>query len=143
MKRVVPTQCRGRRRGLIILIAMVALFVGSAVALSVVQMAVHQRRQLQLEQQRLQASWLAESGIDRAIAAIAVNPQYTGDTWNIAADELGGRPATVEIRVESGESPAVQAVARYPSDSARRAQVTKRIQLRAPAETSSNGSEPQ
>jgi hypothetical protein len=52
-------------------------------------------------EQVLQAEWLAESGIDRAIARLSEKPDYTGETWELSANEFHGRgDASVLIKVE-------------------------------------------
>ncbi len=62
-----------------------------------VQALVRQNRQLRLEQQRLQAIWLAESAAGRAAFQLRQSPDFSGETWHIE-----GGVAT--IRVEKIES---------------------------------------
>jgi hypothetical protein len=63
--------------------------------------AALERRQLRSQQRRLQAELLADAGLERAAAQLIANPEYTGETWQIGADELAGSgSAVVTIRVE-------------------------------------------
>jgi hypothetical protein len=85
---------------------LISVLVCMAVAMLLVgswlQTAAIERRQLRGQEDRLQADWLAESGLERAAARLAADESYAGETWRIAADELGGRAAgEVVIRVES------------------------------------------
>jgi hypothetical protein len=93
-------------------------------------------------QQRVQATRLAEAGLRRAIARRSSDPEFQQEVWNIPADQLGGRYAgVVELHVtnsNNGEAERYEATARYPADAARRAQVTKHIELPiSPAESES------
>lgn len=82
---------RKRRGGAVIIIAMIALLLASAIGAALVKMALAERRLVVREQLRLQSNWLAESGVQRAAARLAKNTNYSGETWNIPAAELGGR----------------------------------------------------
>jgi hypothetical protein len=86
-------------------------------------------------QQRVQATRLAEAGLRRAIARRSAEPQFQQEVWNVPAEQLGGRHAgVVELRVknsENGKADRYEATARYPAEAARRAQVTKHIELPA------------
>jgi Tfp pilus assembly protein PilX len=75
------------------------------------------------ERQRTQAWWLAEAGLERAIAQLQLDAAYRGETWSIDAAELGRSDgALVEIQVRGdaalGPSREIVATAHYPAGSA-------------------------
>jgi hypothetical protein len=95
-------------------------------------MAAVQRRQVQREQQRVQAQWLVESGLSRAVARLRDAADYRGETWTIPAEELTGQGgAEVRIRVsppdeeQQGHKVLVEAV--YPRKAAVFARRSKEI----------------
>lgn len=45
---------------------------------------------------RLQVDWLAQSAVQRAAAKLNQEPEYTGETWALTADDLGGN-ATAKL----------------------------------------------
>jgi hypothetical protein len=60
-----------------------------------------QRGQVQAEERRAQAEWLAEAGLERASARLAESPDYDGETWELAPEALTGRwPGRVVIAVQ-------------------------------------------
>ena len=54
------------------------------------------------QERRLQAEWLAESGAQRAVARLARDHDYTGETWSLTARDLGLSRPTAERYVASG-----------------------------------------
>ena len=56
------------------------------------QLALVQSREAQATLERLQAVWLADSAIERAMARLQVEPNYRGETWQISAAEFGRAP---------------------------------------------------
>jgi type II secretory pathway pseudopilin PulG len=59
-----------------------------------------QRGQVEAEERRLQAEWLAEAGLERASARLAESPEYNGEIWELSPQDLSGRwPAQVLIEV--------------------------------------------
>ena len=61
-----------------------------------------ERQAVQMNQRSLQASWLAEAGVERAAARLAADPKYAGETWIISAKELAADDdAVVRIQVET------------------------------------------
>jgi Tfp pilus assembly protein PilX len=102
-------------------LALVCLVVVMLIGASLLQVIVAEQRQLQQAQYALQAFWLADSAVARATARLAAAPDYTGETWQVAADELHGRwPGVVVIRVEriGDATPRAQIVVegQYPPD---------------------------
>jgi len=127
-----------RRRGAILVAMMVCIVLISLILGALLKLSVAHRRQGLREQERIQARWLAESGVERAANRLSADSDYAGETWEIAAENLGNAgPARVEIQVKTDEGRpdqrVVTAVAVFPADRARFAKRTKQlvIQLNA------------
>jgi len=90
-----------------------------------------QDRQSGRDQWRVQAGWLADSGIARAAARLADNSDYAGETWEISAERLGGDAAIVFIRVQNeeggGRRRLVTAEAAYPAAGPEQARQTHQL----------------
>ena len=60
------------------------------------------------QEQRLQAEWLAQSGLDRALCRLAAERGYTGETWTTRRADLGlaeaGGPQVAAGRVVRSRS---------------------------------------
>jgi len=120
------------RRGAVLLVAIVCIAVASVIFLSLLRLSVAERRRVETEAWQVQAAWLAESGIERAAARLAADPEYQGETWALPADLLGGRyDAVVKIRVETipDDEPRrlVHVEADYPDDPQNRARRSKQV----------------
>jgi Tfp pilus assembly protein PilX len=105
----------------VLITLLVVMMVGAALTKALV--AHH--RQSRLAEQRQQAFWLAESAVQRAVHALAKSPDYSGETWRVAADVLAsGSAGVVTIKVESLTEPQagrrIHVEASYPDDSAHR-----------------------
>ena len=89
------------RAGFVSIAVLIALLVIGLVCAGLLKVALARRTEVVMEERRLQAGWLAESGVDRAVARLAASAAYDGETWEIPAEDLGNRgAATVAIRVE-------------------------------------------
>ena len=53
------------------------------------KVGVAHRDQVRAQERRIQAEWLAQAGLDRALFRLAASAGYTGETWQIAAADLG------------------------------------------------------
>ena len=80
---------RSQRSGFALAIALVALAVVMVLVAGWAQLALVQSREAQATLERLQAVWLADSAIERAMARLQVEPNYRGETWQISAAEFG------------------------------------------------------
>ncbi len=110
------------RRGAVLAAALVEFVVASAILFAVLQDVVRHHRQLMTGRQQIQTQWLAQAGVDRAIAQVRKSPEYRGETWRIPSDELdGASPAQVTIHLNSiADHPDdlhLSVVAEYPTDS--------------------------
>ena len=98
--------------------------------------AVGQHRRSRVEQVRLQAVRLAESGVRRAIARQAADRNYKEEQWSVPAGVLDNvRAAEVRIRVEpTGDNSKLRiaATAAFPLGVVQRAQITRKIEIPNP-----------
>lgn len=121
-----------RRNGLVLAIALVAIAIASVVLLAIVKTAVAERRAMDVRQWQAQALWLADSGLERAAARLAADPDYRGETWHVPADELDGKAAAV-VRIEIEPDGAIESrrqirvQADYPDTSLNRARCSRQI----------------
>ena len=95
------------RRGLAIAPAVVCIVLVLLVCGGLMRQAGILRRESRAKEQRLQSAWLLESGLSRASAKLAADRKYTGETWEIKAEELGSSyPGKVRIEVKPSDDPA-------------------------------------
>ena len=134
---------RRPRRGIVLIALMIFLAVAMAMVLAWLKLAGLERRQLRSLQAQAQATWLAESALQRAAARLAADPQYSGETWKLTPADLGGRDAgEVVIRVDAiADQPAERSIivqADYPIDLNRRNRRTKTVRVTVPAQGGSS-----
>src|SRR5262249_50412500 len=101
---IVTMTVKGRKRqsrGLTAVAVLVCLVIITMISGAILKVGLAQRDQVRSQERRLQAEWLAESGIQRALARLALEPDYRGESWEISAQELGSsEPALVTISVD-------------------------------------------
>lgn len=88
------------RRGGAALVALVCLSVTALVIAGLFQVSLSRSDQVRRMERVRQADWLVEAGLERAAARFNLDPTYLGETWAIPAELLGGKPASVVIKVE-------------------------------------------
>ncbi|MEE8451062.1 MAG: hypothetical protein V3R99_04075 [Thermoguttaceae bacterium] len=120
--------------------------VASIVFMSIVKVVSVERRSIQKETWRLQATWLAESGLQRAAARLAADADYAGETWNLTAEQLGlDDAAVVEIEVDvlpdTPNRRTVRVRADYPNHPQHRCRYTKSVAIWLPAPEDSGAPE--
>jgi len=124
-----------RKRGGVLVAALVTLLAVMLVAGAVVRSLLAAHRQARHSQNELQAQWLAESAIARAAALLARQTDYVGEMWQpaIVASDGDEQAAAVEISVQTPESAAktrrVVAIAHYPNHQWRRVTVRREYTL--------------
>lgn len=92
------------RSGVLLVVALCAIGIISVVMISIVQATVMQRQLLQSEGLRLQADWLLHSAVQRASAQLNAKSDYTGEVWEVSADDWQQtHAARVEIKLLSKE----------------------------------------
>lgn len=107
------------RRGVALMLVLATMFVVALVAMALLRAVVLQQRQVRREADRLQAGWLAESGVLRAAAALDRSADYPGQSWRVAVDPRdASREGLVVIAVRSvPDQPAERVIdveARFP-----------------------------
>jgi len=143
----IQSQLRKRcRRALTSIAVLVCLIVITLIGASLLKVALAQRSQTGVEERRLQSEWLAESGLDRALARLSADRNYSGEEWSIFAEDLSlsagvqaGQPAgaaarpvaLVKINVDRpAENPnrrGIRVRADYPLDPPTRSRHTKHV----------------
>jgi len=122
----------------VIVMAIVCLSVVALLSVGLVKLAVESRQMQAANVTRLQADWLAESALDRALARLTRDPSYAGESWKLSAEELalaGRSPdqamAVVEIVVEpvagQPEHRRVRTQATYPLGDPHAVQTSRQI----------------
>jgi hypothetical protein len=104
----------------------------TAMFVLVVRQALTERQAMEASQRCLQASWLAEAGLERAAARLAADPKYAGETWPLSAAELAaGEGGVVKIEVkpiaDRPERRSVRVQADYPDAPELRCRQVKEI----------------
>jgi Tfp pilus assembly protein PilX len=123
-----------RRSGAVLVVVLVCLTVAAIMLVVVARQAGIVRRAVERSQSSLQAQWLAEAGAERAVARLASDPAYAGETWRISAKELG-TPNDAEVRItikKVASQPgrvAVGVEADYPRDVLLRCRRAKQIEV--------------
>jgi len=123
--------------GIVLIVVIVCLGLAAAILGSFVAIALSGRELLHAECSQLQAQWLAESAIERAAALLAANPNYSGEQWNLSAEQLGAAEGgAVTIHVESVPDQSslrlVHVQADYPDDPTYRCRQTKQATVKLP-----------
>src|SRR5487761_1135988 len=91
---------RSRRRGAVLIMALVCLVLVTALGGALLRWAAMEHKFLRSRDQQSQARWLAEAGVERAAARMAGDARYTGEVWKVAAGELpAGETARVRLQV--------------------------------------------
>ncbi len=125
---------RPKRRAAALFAALICVLVVGLFSSIVVKQAISRHRQLQDDEKRLQAFWLAESAFELALVRLQTTPDYTGETWNTPPLEaVRGYQGRVEISVEPAAgapgSLLLQIRASYPGQGPRRFTVSKELVL--------------
>ena len=108
---------RTNRRGMVSVVMLIGLIVLGLIATSLLKVATGRRALARLAENQAQASALADSGLDRALAQLQTHPDYIGETWEIPAGDLGGRgSAGIKIKVQADPDRADQRVITVTAD---------------------------
>jgi hypothetical protein len=115
----------------------VCITIASLLTLTLLKQLLGRRASLEMNQNRLQADWLAEAGVERAAAKLKSDPAYSGETWDVSLESLRGEtPGRVEIRISSAsdenDSRIAEVTADYPADIKRSVRSTKSITIDLP-----------
>ena len=130
-----------QRRGAMMIAVLVCITIASMLTLTLVKQLLSRRALEEMSQSRIQADWLVEAGIERAVAKLKGEPGYSGETWDITEgldDERAGRVKIV-VRKAPGQSDrrTAEVTAEFPADVQRSFQSTKTITIDLPIEGAS------
>jgi type II secretory pathway pseudopilin PulG len=119
------------------MLALICLVVVAIIGAAIVQTLMREHQQARQQQLQTQTMWVAESAIQRAAAQLHRDADYTGETWQIEAKDVGGEwPAEAIIRVEpvadDQTARRVLVTARYPQRPLHRIIQEREIEIRLP-----------
>lgn len=94
-----------KRRGGALVIALLTLLVVMLMSASVLRSILAVRRQAARTAAALQAAWLAESALDRAVVRMASEADYSGELWKVEIADASGQPiaAVAQIDVKTND----------------------------------------
>jgi Tfp pilus assembly protein PilX len=127
---MIAAQGKKPSRGMTVVAVLVCLIIVTLISGAVLKVNVAQRELARSQERRLQAEWLAESGAQRAVARLARDHDYAGETWSLSAHDLGRseRAPTDPLpgKAETAEAQVKIIVDRVPDSTNRR-----RVRIRA------------
>jgi hypothetical protein len=85
---MIAGRARNRRRGLTVVAVLICLIVLTLIGAALLKLGLVRRQINRDYELRLQAEWLLESGVNRALARVA-EINYKGETWRFSAVDLG------------------------------------------------------
>jgi hypothetical protein len=85
---MIAGRTRRPRRGMAVVAVLVCLIVLTLIGATLLKLGLVRRQINRDFELRLQAEWLVESGVNRALAR-AAESNYKGETWRLAAADLG------------------------------------------------------
>lgn len=122
------------RRGTALIVVMMCLMLVTAIMSSMLKSTLLQRKQMMQEQLRLQAEWILESALERAVLQRANDPDYQGEIWEISPVDLGTQyrgSAEIILKTEGEDARliSIQAHVKYPENTPFSVSRTKKIVL--------------
>ena len=100
---------RNRRRGTVLIPALVCLVLATTLCGVLLRQAVLRRQAGRDQERRLQTEWLVESGLARVSARLGADRNFSGEIWEIPATSLGGAASgrvRIEIKPDAGRTAA-------------------------------------
>jgi hypothetical protein len=128
---------RHGQRGVVLILILACLAIAAVLLTIGVKLAVTNHRLTQTLGWKVQARWLAESALQRAAAKLAADAEYTGETWKIPAQDLGGQYSGI-VKIEIKPVPdqtkqrQLKVEAIFPDDPFDRVQFSKQLTLELP-----------
>jgi type II secretory pathway pseudopilin PulG len=115
--------------------AMVAIVLAGTLAIALVQAALAQRKQAEVDRRQMQAEWYAEAGVDRALSALQADADYAGETWTVTETrDSRERSAEIAIQIDrETQPPRLVVVADYPVGELRRTRSRRERPLTSPS----------
>ena len=134
-----------RRDGIVLIAALICLLVSALTVANIFTTVRMQRQHTTRRTQQLQAAQLAQAGMQRAIARLAVNSDYNGEIWQpqvpstgAASDRRKSTTGRVQIAIEQPTDKLVRldVVVEYPFGAAD--QIRKSITWSIPAKSTTD-----
>ncbi len=134
------------RSGAILAMVLASLLVASLLGLALVQTVLIHHRQTRLMGRQQQCFWLAEAGVQRAVAGLAATADYSGETWEVSAETLGAEPSavvTIEVTepAESPETRQIRVEARFSGEPTQRIASLRELVVSIPSEAAAEETE--
>lgn len=93
------------RRGAVLVAVLVTLMVASVLLAALLRTGRQEAEMLRNQQQRLQATELAEAALERAAAQLRSDAHYKQENWRVSAKDLGGFfDAVIRIDIETPDA---------------------------------------
>ncbi len=100
-----PSRRGTPRSGMVLVAAMICLLAATALCGNVVRSILLRHHDVVDAGVQLQAEWLCEAGLQRALAAARADPAYEGETWVVPKTSLPeANEATVVLTAIGGDS---------------------------------------
>jgi len=113
-----PQVRHARRRGAVIVAALVCLLIVVALLGALLQGTLRARRQLPMQRDLRQCELLVAAGIERAADRLSKEAEYRGETWSVPADDSIGMAAgqvTIALSRPGSDQPwEARIIAEYP-----------------------------
>ena len=126
-----------RRRGAVIVAALVCLLIVVALIGAMLQGSLRARRQLPVQRDLRQCELLLDAGLERAAYRLAREDDYRGETWQLPADEaasLDEGQITIAASRDSAAQPwQLHVVAEYPLGSEHSIRRSRTITISSPS----------
>ena len=119
-----------KRIGTIVLLPMICLALSLAIIGELLQQTSIELKQLKKGQYHLQANWLADAGAQRAVEKLTSQQKYSGETWRLQPEEIGGKfPGEVIIQIirsnKNNKFITIRTQASYPANAIQRVRVNR------------------
>src|SRR5262245_5771923 len=144
---MIANRKHNRRRGAGLIVALVTLLVITLMTGTIVRLLLVHVRQTRLTAADLQAAWLADAAVERAIVKFRENPSYEREDWRAAAGSMDDAEhvGMAEIRITKTEAGGARITveARYPDDPTRRALERRAVTVSKINSSAKTGASPQ
>jgi Tfp pilus assembly protein PilX len=123
-----------QRRGATLAAALVCLVIVTALLGHMLVGALRMGRQMRVDRDRRQCELLLQAGLDRAAFQLAAAETYSGETWNITPDEIGGfgeGQVTIQVSRAGDAPPHIHVLAEYPLGSEHSIRRSRSVELQS------------
>lgn len=88
------------RSGTILICVLACLGIVIALVMTTMQSSLRGRREVRMQRQLIQAEFLCEAGVQRAVQQLKKAPEYKGEIWFPKLGSTSFENAAIEIRIE-------------------------------------------